>query len=167
MQPKAIVSTAMDKGKANIDLQQADQLNIVAPNEPSTSAQVTPSAASAQPLLIHQAIPFPSLPIPITEPVGHQDLDDCDSSPGSGNDFLGFLGLQQHHLNDQHANLCLESKMDSLRTTSDTSSAAQGISAEASSGFITQTIPIQSPIPSPTTVKKKKGGRKKKGGQGL
>ncbi|KAJ6897722.1 hypothetical protein NC652_024515 [Populus alba x Populus x berolinensis] len=95
---------------------------------------------------------FPSLPIPITEPVGHQDLDDCDSSPGSGNDFLGFLGLQQHHLNDQHANLCLESKMDSLRTTSDTSSAAQGISAEASSGFITQTTPIQSPIPSPTIV---------------
>ncbi|KAG6780114.1 hypothetical protein POTOM_012966 [Populus tomentosa] len=102
MQPKAIVSTAMDKSKANIDLQQADQPNIVAPHEPSTSAQVAPSAAPAQPLLIHQALPFPSLPIPITEPVGHQDLDDCDSSQGS----------------------------------------AQGISAEASSGFITQTIPI-------------------------
>jgi hypothetical protein len=101
--------------------------------------------------------------MPIAEPVDQQDLDDSDSSQDSGNDFLGFLGLQQHHLNDQHANLCLESKMDSLRTISDTSSAVQEVSAEAS---IPQNTPVQSPTPSPTTVRKKKGGRKKKEARG-
>lgn len=165
-----IAPTALDKGKSHIELQHTVQRhNIPTAHSdallPSTSATIAlpPSAETIQPLPIQQEKPIPTLPMPIAEPVDQQDLDDSDSSQDSGNDFLGFLGLQQHHLNDQHANLCLESKMDSLRTISDTSSAVQEVSAEAS---IPQNTPVQSPTPSPTTVRKKKGGRKKKEARG-
>nr|TKS06527.1 hypothetical protein D5086_0000121650 [Populus alba] len=47
--------------------------------------------------------------------------------------------------------------MDSLRTTSANSSAAHEVSAEASSSSIPHN-PVQSSSPSPTTVRKKKGG---------
>lgn len=86
-----------------------------------------------------------------------KDLDDCDSSQDSGNEFLD---LQHHHLTTMHASLCLESKMDSLRTVSANSSGAQEVSAEASSSSTLQNT-VQSPSPSPTTVRKKKGRKKK------
>jgi hypothetical protein len=89
-----------------------------------------------------------------------KDIDDCDSSQDSGNEFLD---LQHHHLTTMHASICLESKMDSLRTASANSSAAQEVSAEASSSSIPHN-PVQSRSPSPTTVRKKKGEGKK--GQG-
>ncbi|KAJ6974534.1 hypothetical protein NC653_030589 [Populus alba x Populus x berolinensis] len=170
--PTSIAPTILDKGKTHIELQHTDQHHVLTPIDPSTSttiaipplAEIAPEIS--QPLLIPQAKPFPILPMPIIEPIGHQDSDSNDSSQESGNDFLGFLGIQQLHLNDQHANLCLESKMDSLCTTSDTSSAAQEVSAEASTDFTPLNIPIQSPTPSPTTVRKKKGGRKKKEARG-
>jgi hypothetical protein len=58
--------------------------------------------------------------------------------------------------------------MDSLRTISATSSAAQEVSAEAFTSYIhTTDSHDQSPPPTPTTVKKKKGGRKKKEARGL
>ncbi|KAJ6881002.1 hypothetical protein NC652_034119 [Populus alba x Populus x berolinensis] len=46
-------------------------------------------------------------------------MEDCDSSQDSGNELLG---LQHHYLNALHVNICLKSKMDSLHTTSETSS---------------------------------------------
>ncbi|KAJ6885169.1 hypothetical protein NC652_032002 [Populus alba x Populus x berolinensis] len=58
-----------------------------------------------------------------------------------------------------------ESKMDSLRSTSESSFAGKEISDVASTSF-TNADPVQSPVPSPTTTKKKKGGRKKKEARG-
>ncbi|KAJ6865740.1 hypothetical protein NC652_037302 [Populus alba x Populus x berolinensis] len=171
-----LTPTALDKGKAHIELQHIVKRHFAPPDQsdallPSTSATIAllPPVEAAQPLLIQHTKPIPTLPMPITEPVDQQLLDDSDSSQDSGNDFLGFLGLKQHQLDDQHANICLESKMDSLRTISDTSSAAQEVSAEVSVAASTpspQNVPIQSPTPSPTTVRKKKGGRKKKEARG-
>ncbi|KAJ6863782.1 hypothetical protein NC652_040355 [Populus alba x Populus x berolinensis] len=99
-------------------------------------------------------------PDPIILSADPKDIDDCDSSQDSGNELLD---LQHHHLTNMHASICLENKMDSLRTISANSSAAQEVSAEASSSTPQN---IQSPSPSPTTIRKKKG-RKKKEARGL
>ena len=91
-------------------------------------------------------------------------MEDCDSSQESGNEHLG---IQHHHINALHANICFESKMDSLRSTSESSFAGKEVSAEASTSVIPPNAgPVQSPIPSPTTTRKKKGGRKKKEARG-
>jgi len=91
-------------------------------------------------------------------------MEDCDSSQDSGNEHLG---IQHHHLNTLHANICFESKMDSLRSTSESSLAGPDTSTKAStSGTPPDADPVQSPIPSPTTTRKKKGGRKKKEARG-
>ncbi|KAJ6940681.1 hypothetical protein NC651_006725 [Populus alba x Populus x berolinensis] len=103
--------------------------------------------------------------MPPVEPTSPADIEDCDSSQDSGNELLG---LQHHHVTGLHATICLESKMDSLRTTSATFSADQGDSNEASTSFIHPAeSQVQSPPPTPATVKKKKGGRKKKEARGL
>ncbi|KAJ6984032.1 hypothetical protein NC653_022297 [Populus alba x Populus x berolinensis] len=92
------------------------------------------------------------------------DMEEGDSSQDSGNELLG---LQHHHLNTLHATLCLESKMDSIRTTSETASTAQEVSAKASTSIHMNDHQVQSSPPTPTTVRKKKGGRKKKEARGL
>lgn len=156
------------KGKAHDDppavptqLQPDPQPTII------TSTKVaTQSPADKPPIIMAptQSSPQPHvkpLPDPIIMPADPADIDDCDSSQDSGNEFLD---LQHHHLTTMHASLCLESKMDSLRTASANSSAAQEVSAEASSSSIPHNF-IQSPSP-PTTVRKKKGGRKKKEARG-
>jgi len=133
----------------------------------TTSTKVaTQSPADKPPIIMAptQSSPQPHikpLPDPIIMPADPADIDDCDSSQDSGNEFHD---LQHHHLTTMHASLCLESKMDSLRTASANSSAAQEVSAEASSSSIPHNF-IQSPSP-PTTVRKKKGGRKKKEARG-
>jgi hypothetical protein len=63
---------------------------------------------------------------------------------------------------------CLESKMDSLQSTSEASSAIEASTAETS----TTSLPLSeshddSPNPSPKTVRKKKGGRKRKEAKGF
>ncbi|KAJ6904461.1 hypothetical protein NC652_022467 [Populus alba x Populus x berolinensis] len=92
------------------------------------------------------------------------DREEGDSSQDSGNELFG---LQHHHLNTLHATLCLESKMDSIRTTSETASTAQEVSAEASTSIHMNDHQVQSSPPTPTTVRKKKGDRKKKKARGL
>ena len=57
--------------------------------------------------------------------------------------------------------------MDSLRTTSETASTDQEVSAEASTSVNMTDHQVQSPPPTPATVRKKKGGRKKKEARGL
>ncbi|KAJ6940680.1 hypothetical protein NC651_006725 [Populus alba x Populus x berolinensis] len=145
------------------------------PPETATSSQAiaTPNP-SANALLLPKLIPnsdqvFPAikplLSMPPVEPTSPADIEDCDSSQDSGNELLG---LQHHHVTGLHATICLESKMDSLRTTSATFSADQGDSNEASTSFIHPAeSQVQSPPPTPATVKKKKGGRKKKEARGL
>jgi len=96
--------------------------------------------------------------------VSPADREDCDSSQDSGNELLDF---QHHHLNTLHTTICLESKMDSLCTTSETASTGQEVSAEASTSNHMNDHQVQSPPPTPTTVRKKKGGRKKKEARGL
>ena len=132
-------------------------------NRPSTSTQIAPILQ----FNVDQAIPTPKphFPVPLAESAIPTDIEDCDSSQDSGNELLGF---HHHHVSGLHATICLESKMDSLRTTSTTSSAAQEDSAETSTSFIHPAdCHVQSPPPTPTTVKKKKGGRKKKEARGL
>ncbi|KAJ6999305.1 hypothetical protein NC653_010103 [Populus alba x Populus x berolinensis] len=95
--------------------------------------------------------------------------DDSASSKAEDNTF-------EHHYFNAHE--CVESKMDSLRTISDTSSTAIDTLGGTSSTAIetlggnsptsaprTATVP-QSPSPSPKTVRKKKGGRKRKEAKG-
>ncbi|KAG6746525.1 hypothetical protein POTOM_051066 [Populus tomentosa] len=169
--PRQPVGSDKDKGKNKahedspavpIQLQPECQ-----PTVPSTSTKiVTHSPADEPPIAMIPTQPSPQpqatpLPDPNILPANPKEIDDCDSSQDSGNEFLD---LQHHHLTTMHASLCLESKMDSLRTVSANSSAAQDVSAEASSSFNPPTI--QSPSPSPTTVRKKKG-RKKKEARGL
>jgi hypothetical protein len=57
--------------------------------------------------------------------------------------------------------------MDSLRTTSEIASTDQEVSAEASTSVNITDHQVQSPPPTPATVRKKKGGRKKKEARGL
>ncbi|KAJ6978393.1 hypothetical protein NC653_026708 [Populus alba x Populus x berolinensis] len=102
-----------------------------------------------------------SQPDPIIVPADPKDDDDDCSSQDSGNELLD---LQHHHLNTMPT-ICLESKMDSLRTASASSSTAQEVLAKASSSSIPHN-PVQSSSPSPTTIRKKKGGRKKKEAKG-
>ncbi|KAJ7015664.1 hypothetical protein NC653_004845 [Populus alba x Populus x berolinensis] len=87
--------------------------------------------------------------------------DDSESSQAADNENSAF---EHHHLTT-HA--CVESKMDSLRTISDTSSTAieiLGGPSPTSAPHIA--IVTQSPSPSPKTVRKKKGGRKRKEAKG-
>jgi len=137
--------------------------HAIAFTNPSTSTQIAPILQTN----VDQALPTPKplFLVPLAESAVPTAIEDCDSSQDSGNEPLGF---QHHHVSDLHAPICLESKMDSLRTTSSTSSAAQEDSAEASTSFIhPANCHVQSPPPTPTTVKKKKGGRKKKEARGL
>jgi hypothetical protein len=98
--------------------------------------------------------------VPIIEPAIPTNMEDCDSSQDSGNELLG---LQHHHFNALHANICLESKMDALHTPSETSSIDKEVSAEASTSSIPPNDnPVQSPPPSSTTIRKKKGAGKRR-----
>ncbi|KAG6783513.1 hypothetical protein POTOM_012962 [Populus tomentosa] len=127
---------------------------IATPN-PSTSARLLPILIPNS----DQVFPTtkPPLSVPPVEPTSPTDIEDCDSSQDSGNKLLG---LQHHHVTGLHATICLESKMDSLRTTSATFSADQGDSNEASTSSIHPADShVQSPPPTPATVKKKKGDR--------
>ncbi|KAJ6938058.1 hypothetical protein NC651_004679 [Populus alba x Populus x berolinensis] len=128
---------------------------------PSASDQPLPTQKPNS----NQASPTtkPHLSMPFAEPAIPTDIENCDSSQDSENELLG---LQHHHVSGLHATVCLESKMDSLRTTSATFSTDQGDSNEASTSSI---HPADSYVqsPPPTTVKKKKGGKKKKEARGL
>ncbi|KAL3576102.1 hypothetical protein D5086_021385 [Populus alba] len=86
-----LTPTALDKGKAHIELQHIVKRHFAPPDQsdallPSTSATIAllPPVEAAQPLLIQHTKPIPTLPMPITEPVDQQLLDDSDSSQDSG-----------------------------------------------------------------------------------
>jgi hypothetical protein len=89
----------------------------------------------------------------------HVSEDDSEFSQAADNDFSAF---DHHHLT---TNACVESKMDSLRTISDTSSTAVEILGGNSPTSAPRTV-TQSPSPSPKTVRKKKGCRKRKEAKG-
>ncbi|KAJ6885174.1 hypothetical protein NC652_032006 [Populus alba x Populus x berolinensis] len=125
---------------------------------PTYSPQLPPQPMQTQSPPSHTKL----LQQPNTEPLAPTNMEDCNSSQESGNEPLD---IQHHHLSTLHANICLESKMDSLRSTSESSFAGKEISDVASTSF-TNADPVQSPVPSPTTTKKKKGGRKKKEARG-
>ncbi|KAJ6934835.1 hypothetical protein NC651_009736 [Populus alba x Populus x berolinensis] len=128
------------------------------PSSPKLPTPV-PQTHSITPQPQVQPLPLPTINIAIPT-----DMEDCDSSQDSGNEPLD---IQPHHINTLHATICLESKMDSLRSTSESSFVGKDISAEASTSAIpTNADPMQSPVPSPTTTRKKKGGRKKKEARG-
>ncbi|KAJ6889557.1 hypothetical protein NC652_030338 [Populus alba x Populus x berolinensis] len=88
------------------------------------------------------------------------DMETCNSSNASGNECPE---LEPHHITDINMLTCLESKMDSLRTISESSSANLEVSGATSPAFIPQNF-FLTPSPSPTPVRKKKGGKKKKRG---
>jgi hypothetical protein len=139
-----------------ISPQNIDSTTLPHCNPPSPKI-LLPAAQTPSPT--HQSHAKP-LPQPNTALAVPTDMEDCDSSQDSGNEHLG---IQHHHLNTLHANICFESKMDSLRSTSESSLAGPDTSTEAStSGIPPNADPVQSPIPSPTTTRKKKGGKKKK-----
>ena len=143
--------------------------NTATPPSPHLTAEspVTVADPSTHPISQPHINP---LPLPTTNITLHPDAasptdrKDYDSSQDSGNELLGF---QHHHLNTLQATICLESKMDSLRTTSETASTDQEVSAEASTSVNMTDHQVQSPPPTPATVRKKKGGRKKKEARGL
>ena len=137
-------------------------LKTITPPNPSTNAKTAPTLIKPveQAHLTSHPTPKPHFFVPLLEPAIPTNIEDCDSSQDSGNELLG---LQNHHFNGLHATLCLESKMDSIRTSSATSLAAHEVSAKASTSSVHPTNNhIHSPPPTQTTVKKKKGLRKKK-----
>ena len=112
-------------------------------------------------------IPLLQAPLPLPSPthnpmqVPHVSVNDSESSQAADNEFSTF---DHHHLT---TNACVESKMDSLRTISDTSSATIAILGDVSpTSAPRMEIMSQSPSPSPKTVRKKKGGRKRKEAKG-
>jgi hypothetical protein len=129
-------------------------------NIPQTTP--TPHPPPMKPLSSPLPLPSPSPPH-ITDPnpmhLPHVLEDDSEFSQAADNDFSAF---NQHHLT---TNACVESKMDSLRTLSDTSSTAVEILGDNSPTSTPRTV-TQSPSPSPKTVRKKKGGRKRKEAKG-
>jgi hypothetical protein len=133
------------------------------------SPHCTPPSPKLPPPVAQKLSPPPQqqakpLLLPTTDLAAPTDMEDCDSSQEFGNEHLG---IQHHHINALHANICFESKMDSLCSTSESSFADKEVSAEASTSVIPPNAgPVQSPIPSPTTTRKKKGGRKKKEARG-
>ncbi|KAJ6978457.1 hypothetical protein NC653_026764 [Populus alba x Populus x berolinensis] len=93
-------------------------------------------------------------------------MEVCDSSNDSGTDCHNF---DSHHITVLNTTACIESKMDSLRTISESSSATIETTADTPSASLpTASAFVQSPSPSPSpkTVRKKKGGRKKKEARG-
>ncbi|KAJ6917681.1 hypothetical protein NC652_019880 [Populus alba x Populus x berolinensis] len=95
-------------------------------------------------------------------------MEVCDSSNDSGTDCHNF---DSHHITVLNTTACIESKMDSLRTISESSSATIETTADTPSASLPTASafvqsPSPSPSPSPKTVRKKKGGRKKKEARG-
>ncbi|KAJ6867749.1 hypothetical protein NC652_038827 [Populus alba x Populus x berolinensis] len=93
-------------------------------------------------------------------------MEVCDSSNDSGTDCHNF---DSHHITVLNTTACIESKMDSLRTISESSFATIETTADTPSASLpTASAFVQSPSPSPSpkTVRKKKGGRKKKEARG-
>ncbi|KAJ6917682.1 hypothetical protein NC652_019880 [Populus alba x Populus x berolinensis] len=88
-------------------------------------------------------------------------MEVCDSSNDSGTDCHNF---DSHHITVLNTTACIESKMDSLRTISESSSATIETTADTPSASLPTAS--ASPSPSPKTVRKKKGGRKKKEARG-
>ncbi|KAJ6887634.1 hypothetical protein NC652_028790 [Populus alba x Populus x berolinensis] len=184
--------TAEDKGNHTITdptstSNNQDTTPLIPPQPAPTSDQLQPESSpkhTATTTLLHciqpsspqhlplvpQTIPppqpLPTQPLlkPNTELPGPITLEEYDSSQESGNEHHG---IQHHHLNTLHENICFESKMDSLRSTSESSFAIKDALAETSTSVMAPNIDsVQSPIPSPTSTKKKKGGRKKKEARG-
>ncbi|KAJ6952189.1 hypothetical protein NC653_041365 [Populus alba x Populus x berolinensis] len=89
-------------------------------------------------------------------------IEACDSSQDSGTECPE---LEPHHIQFLNPITCLESKMDSLRTVSANSSTDIANSV-GNSPISDPPDKLQSPSPSPQTVRKKKGGKKKKEAKG-
>jgi hypothetical protein len=123
---------------------------------PST---VAPPSPTPTPQPHHHTL---SNPAPAPAPPSPPAMETCDSSNASGNECPE---LEPHHITDLNTNTCLESKMDSLRTISESSSATLEVSGATSPAFVPPNF-FHSPSPSPKTVRKKKGGKKKKEAKG-
>jgi hypothetical protein len=89
-------------------------------------------------------------------------MEACESSDDLG---IDCHDLDSHHITVLNTTTCLESKMDSLRTISESSSATIETSASTSPTLAPSTI-FHSPSPFPKTIRKKKGDRKKKKARG-
>ncbi|KAG6746524.1 hypothetical protein POTOM_051065 [Populus tomentosa] len=126
-------------------------LNPPTPATESIPADHTPLQPPTNALSITDTI-IPLLPI----------MEVCDSSNDSGTDCHNF---DSHHITVLNTTACIESKMDSLRTISESSSATIETTADTPPALLPSAF-AQSPSPSPTTVRKKKGGRKKKEARG-
>ncbi|KAJ6861930.1 hypothetical protein NC652_038914 [Populus alba x Populus x berolinensis] len=146
--------------------------NICTPTTKSfpltTTIPVQPLSPQSLPFLSPPP-PFPQITIYPLQPQINPDPmhnprvldDDSESSQAGDNENSAF---EHHHLTT-HA--CVESKMDSLRTISDTSSTAiEILGGPSPTSAPHTTIVTQSPSPSPKTVRKKKGGRKRKEAKG-
>ena len=123
---------------------------------PPPSTNIPPQSS---PHLEPQPSPLPLIQLPIGD---LQALEAYDSSHDSGTECPE---LHPHHIPFLNPSTCLESKMDSLRTVSATSSDALENSVGNSPTFEPPDI-LHSPSPSPQTVRKKNGGKKKKEAKG-
>ena len=135
-------------------------LPLPSPLHPTSKTQTT---ATASHTAAHTSLQPQTNALSITDtlpllPV----MEECESSNDSGTECHD---LDSHHITILNTTTCLESKMDSLRTVSESSSATIETSAGTSPSLVPSAI-SHSPSPSPKTVRKKKGGRKKKEARG-
>ena len=77
----------------------------------------------------------------------------------------GSTDLTKQHQPILDTTICLESKMASLQSNSESSTACEDSTAETST--VSPSLHDDSPPPSPKTVRKKKGGKKRKEAKGL
>lgn len=187
------ITTVLHKGKMHATdhpLPNTTLPPIKPPTDPSPSAQhplIIPSIAVPIPIPIPPphipesttklppkivdvvVAPLPPVPPPtrnasLSPPILNAKLISDASKPLDE----GSTGYQSQPQTLLETTTCLESKMDSLQSTSEASSAIEASTAETS----TASLPLSeshddSPNPSPKTVRKKKGGRKRKEAKGF
>ncbi|KAJ6991656.1 hypothetical protein NC653_019736 [Populus alba x Populus x berolinensis] len=163
--------------------------NIIPPTGPSTSSQIpipptdTLIPATIQTLPPNLSIPtinlppatidviaplpsmlLPSLKVPQSLPILNANDQSADTNPIDGVP----LAYQPQLKPMLDTTICLESKMDSLHSTSEASSAVEASTAETSTApLLFNESHDDSPNPSPKTVRKRKGGKKRKEARGL
>jgi hypothetical protein len=150
------------------------------------AAPPQPKIASPQPILHTDHAPLPSFPAPLTtgssllpinlstqhSPTEHSTLpNDFHSSaqpnfePSHNN--ADSVAPSISHLQPLDTTNCMESKMASLQSHSDASSAVDVLAETSTASIPPCESHDDSPTPSPKTVRKKKGGRKRKEVKGL
>ena len=133
---------------------------IVAPPllELTIPSVIPEPVALAKPIVAPASFPHTNMPshLPIPLPTSNDTVPTIEVS----------TNLNSQHLSVLDTTVCLESKMASLQSHSESSNAMETSTAETASIPFSESYD-EAPNPSPKTIRKKKGGKKRKEARGL